>query len=296
MTVVGEGEFKYDMIENWGSLPPDVIQGDVSAIAVDSQDRLYIYQRKDPPINILDREGKYLTSWGDGTVTDPHGIHIGAGDIVYATDRNDHVALKLTGDGKLLLIMGDRGKPSDSGCTEDAVLALRAAGPFNKPTGMVPSPSGDLYVSDGYRNCRVHRFSAAGNLISSWGEPGNTAPNEFFVPHGIWVDKQGLVYACDRDNSRVQVFSATGEFQAMWTDLHRPTAIYMDANETAYVSELAQDVYEDNGQVSVWDKRGNRLARWQCPRTPHWIYGDSRGDLYTAHRRDKRVTKYVKQS
>jgi len=108
---------------------------------------------------------------------------------------------------------------------------LRAGGPFNMPSGIVPSPFGDLYVSDGYRNCRVHRFSASGALISSWGNPGKTAPNEFHVPHDLWVDKQGVVYVCDRDNSRIQVFSATGELKAIWTypEMHRPTSIWLEA-------------------------------------------------------------------
>ena len=75
MTTVGSGRYTYEMVENWGSLPPGWTFGNVSAVAVDSQDRLYAFQRKDPPIIVLDREGKYLSSWGDGTITFAHGIY-----------------------------------------------------------------------------------------------------------------------------------------------------------------------------------------------------------------------------
>ena len=147
------------------------------------------------------------------------------------------MALKLTPDGKPLLELGGRGQPSDTGCTEDSGEVLRAAGPFNRPTRIVPSPSGDLYVSDGYRNSRVHRFSAEGTLINSWGTPGKTGPTEFQVSHSLWVDRKGLVYVCDRDNNRMQIFSSDGEVISQWTDLHHPTDIYVGADETIYICE-----------------------------------------------------------
>ena len=218
---------------------------------------------------------------------------IGADDAIYLTDRDEHVAIKYTLDGKPLLVLGTRGQHSDTGCTEDSGTVLRAAGPFNKPSGMVDSPSGDLYATDGYRNSRVHRFSATGELISSWGEPGKTAPGEFHVPHCVWIDRQGVVYVCDRDNSRVQVFTATGEFLAQWTDFHRPTSIFMDATETVYICDLTPS-------VSVLDKQGNLLERWATPCGWHWMYGDSRGDLYLAEAPgpfggNQKIVKYVRR-
>ena len=86
---------------------------------------------------------------------------------------------------------------------------MRASGPFNYPTEMVLGPSGDIYVSDGYRNSRVHRFSADGRLIDSWGEPG-TGSGEFNLSHAVAVSPDGRVYVCDRENSRLQVFTQDG--------------------------------------------------------------------------------------
>ena len=296
MATVGAAKYTYDVIESWGTLPEGWTFGNVASIAVDSQDRVYAFQRKDPPIVIFDRDGVFLGSWGDGAIAFGHGIYIGPDDHVYLTDWQDHMTLKFTLDGKPLLILGNRGQPSDTGCEEPSGKVLRAAGPFNMPAQMVTSPSGNLYVSDGYRNCRIHRFTPQGQLIASWGDPGKVAPNEFHVPHCVWVDSEGTVFVCDRDNSRIQVFSATGEFITMWTDLYRPTSIYMDADETVFVSELAPDAEGASmgGKISVWDKKGNSLARLETPGT-HWIYGDSRGDLYAAEVYAQSIKKYVRQ-
>ena len=304
MTIVGSGDFTYEVIENWGSLPEGWSFGGVGSVAVDSQDRVYAFQRKDPPILVFDREGTFLSSWGDGLISFGHGIHIGPDDIVYLTDPNDHVTMTFTLDGKPLMVLGNRGQPSDTGCEKPGGKVLRPGGPFNMPTQMVPSPSGDLYVSDGYRNCRVHRFSKNGEMLSSWGVPGGYHPGELWVVHCCWVDTEGTVYVCDRDNSRVQVFSATGEFIAEWTEMYRPMSIYMDANETVYISEgtcFIREVAwvpEPNrrfGRISMWDKQGHNLARLNTPST-HWIYGDSRGDLYAAEAGAQALKKYVKQA
>src|SRR5262245_16507870 len=184
MTTVGSGRYTYELIENWATLPAGWTFGGVSAVATDSQDRVYAFQRKDPPVIVFDRHGQYLGSWGSSVFADPHGINI-VDDVIYVADRNDHVALKFTLDGRPLLVVGERGKASDTGATKDIELPPRSAGPFNKPTEMMVAPSGDLYVTDGYRNSRVHRFSGQGALIDSWGEPGKTDPGQFHLPHSL---------------------------------------------------------------------------------------------------------------
>ena len=222
MATVGSGKYTYEVIEDWARLPDGMTFGTVSAVATDSQDRVYAFQRAEPPVVIFDREGNYVSSWGNGRFENPHGIYI-ADDIVYLTDREGSIAQKCNLDGTPLLTIGTPGVFSDTGCEVAGEVCPRSAGPFNYLTELVPSPSGDLYVSDGYRNARVHRFSAAGDLISSWGEPGKGGPNQFHLPHSLIVGQDGRIYLCDRENSRVQVFSPDGEYITMWTDMQRPT-------------------------------------------------------------------------
>jgi len=219
---------------------------------------VYVFQRKDPPVMIFDRDGNFLNSWGISAITDPHGIFI-EDDIIYLTDRADSVALKFTLDGKALQVIGRRGVHSNTECEIAGELVPQASGPFNYPTELVPAPSGDLYVSDGYRNARVHRFSPNGRLLASWGEPGKEGPNQFHLPHSILVDPGGLVYVCDRENNRIQVFAGGGRFITMWTGLRRPLDISSDADGILHISEGG--VGGMSPRVSLMTKQGQLVAR-----------------------------------
>ena len=290
MTTVGTGKYSYRLIKDWAKLPAGQTFGQTSAIATDSQDRVYLFQRKDPPVVIFDREGNFIGSWGDGNFVSPHGFNI-TDDVVYLTDREGSVAMKYTLDGKPLQILGTHGFYSDTGCEGAGEVAPRAAGPFNFPTEVVPAASGDLYVSDGYRNARVHRFSGDGSLISSWGEPGKGGPNQFHLPHSLVVGRDGRVYLCDRENSRVQVFSADGQYITMWTDMQRPLDISQDKEGMFYISERPED--GKPAQISVLDGEGRVLARWPS-RSAHGSWVDAHGDIYLALGSEKSVDKYVR--
>ena len=161
---VGTGPYTYELEENFAKMPEGETIGLISRVTTDSQNRLYIFQRKDPAVLIFDKDGKFVSSWGAGLFKRAHGFKI-VNDVVYLTDQTDNVALIYTLDGKLIKQLGTRGQHSDTGCEDWHILPVRAAGPFNHPTEMMPGPSGDLYVTDGYRNSRVHRFTADGKLV-----------------------------------------------------------------------------------------------------------------------------------
>jgi len=290
MPTVGKGRYTYELVEHWASLPPGDTFGNVSAVATDSHDRVYVFQRKDPPVMVFDRDGTYLRCWGIGAFANPHGIYI-ADDVVYLTDRDDSVCLTYTLDGKPLQILGHRGAHSDTGCDKPGDLVPHAAGPFNYPTEMVPAPSGDLYVTDGYRNARVHRFTRDGQLINSWGQPGKTAPGQFHLPHSVLVAPDGRVYVCDRANRRVQIFSADGEFISMWTGMGGPNDIARDQDGVFYICE--QEADGEPPFVSIRDGDGGVLARWAI-RHAHGLWVDSRGDIYVGLTTNHSVDKYVR--
>ena len=240
---------------------------------------------------VFDRDGNYLDRWGIGAISDPHGITI-VDDIVYITDRSDHVAVKFTLDGKPLQVIGDRGVYSDTGCENPGDLVPRAAGPFNYCTEMAPSPSGDIYVSDGYRNARVHRFSADGQLLQSWGQPGKEEAGHFHLVHSLLIDPEGKVFVCDRANRRVQIFSPDGEFITMWTGMGGPDNIVRDKDGIFYIAEQADE--SGDSHVSIWDGDGNVLERWPI-RHAHGLWVDSHGDIYLGLTLEHSVDKYVRQ-
>ena len=136
----------------------------------------------------------------------------------------------------------------------------------------------NLYVSDGYRNARVHRFSQNGELKSSWGEPGKTDPNQFHLPHSLVVDANGTVYLCDRENHRIQVFNADGGFVSIWNDIQRPMDITIGTDGIFYVSEGGVD--GSSARISLLDSEGKVLARFDCRGSGHGSWVDPHGNIY----------------
>ena len=279
----------YELIRDFLKPPSDQPLGIVSRVATDSQDRVYVFQRKNPPVMVFDRDGNFLSAWGTGEVTDPHGLKI-VDDIVYTTDRSDSVAKSFTLDGSLLLSLGQRGVHSDTGCTGSPWLAERAAGPFNHPTEMIAHPNGDLYVTDGYRNARVHRFTRDGQLVTSWGAPGK-APGEFHLPHSIATDQAGTLYVADRANKRIQTFTPDGKVLGQWTGMGGPNDITRAQDGTFVIAE--QEDGDNPAYVCVRDADGNVLAR-MASRHVHGIGVDSHGDIYAGLTVDRSVDKFVR--
>ena len=292
MNTIKTDKYDYELVQSWGILPDGMTFGTVSSVASDSQNRVYVYQRKDPPIVVLDSDGNYLNSWGISAFNLPHGFCI-VDDVIYLTDREDSVCLKYTLDGKPLMVLGDRGVHSDTGCEEPGELVPRAAGPFNYPSEMYPSPSGDLYVSDGYRNSRVHRFSAEGRYITSWGTPGKGGPGEFHLPHSLLIDEEGLVYVCDRENNRIQVFTPEGEFITMWTDMTRPNDISQSLDGDFYIAESTFE--GSTPRITVRDKEGEILSSWES-RQSHGLWVDKQDSVYLALPGAQSVDKYIRQN
>lgn len=208
---------------------------------------------------------------------------------------------KFTPDGELLLTLGTRGVPSDTGYDGKALATIARSGPpFNRPTNLAVAPDGDLYVTDGYGNARVHRFTSAGALRASWGSPGG-GPGEFRLPHGIAILADGRVLVADRENDRIQLFDLEGTYLDEWLEIQRPTHLTVGPDGLVYVSELpwlrgqrslrfGEIVADLFGRVTALTTDGDVVARWGggAPGTPgaftapHGIAVDSRGDVYVA--------------
>ena len=212
--ILGSGEHRYRVVENFAKLPDGWSLTDAASVAVDSKDRIYVFNRGDHPMVVLDREGNFIKSWGEGLFNRAHGLHIDADDNLYCTDDGDHTVRKCTTDGKVLLTIGIPNKPAP----------FMSGEPFHRCTHTALSPKGEIYVSDGYGNACVHKYSPDGKLLKTWGEPG-TDPGQFNIVHNIATDADGWVYVADRENHRVQVFDGNGKYETQWNNLHRPCAL-----------------------------------------------------------------------
>ncbi len=289
MATVGSGDFIYEVVDNWAKTPDGWNIGQAEP-ACDSQDRVYVFNRGDHPLMVFDRDGNFQGEWGREYLTDAHGIYISGEDHIYLPVRESHAIVKCTLDGKPLMTMGVWDAPSDTGGARPDGTMWKAAGPFNRCTDIALAPNGDLFVSDGYANSRVHKFSPDGRLLHSWGRPGKRGPGEFHIPHGIWVHWDGRVMVCDRENNRIQLFTGDGQYLGMWTDLARPCDIFVDHDGIAYVVEL-------DGFMTILNMDGDVLAKVDIGGAGgHAVWADSRGDLYVGHNQEgRRLVKLVRQ-
>ena len=298
------GSIEYSVVAEWEQLPSGYVHRDVAGVAVDGEDRVYLMCRGDHPVLVYDRKGKFLRSWGEGDFSyRTHGIYVAPNGTIFCTDDGQHTVRQFTPEGRLLMTMGTKNTPSDSGYDGKNLDSIkRGAGPFNRPTNVAIGPKGDIYITDGYGNARVHVFSAKGELKRSWGEPGN-GPGQFHLPHGIACDKEGRVYVCDREADRIQIFSPDGEYMSEWKDTQRPTHLTFDSQGRAYVTELAwhegdksykhgpiTKEKERHARMAVYDRNGKVITRWGTAvvtapgsfAAPHGLALDSKNDLYVS--------------
>ena len=285
-SVLGSGEYTYSVDADWAKLPDGWAFKDVAAVAVDHKDQVYVFNRGEHPMIIFDRAGNFLRSWGEDLFSRAHGIHIGPDESLYCTDDGDHTVRRCTLDGKVLMTIGIPGRPTP----------FMAGEPFHRCTHTALSPQGDIYVSDGYGNARVHKYSPDGKLLLSWGEPG-TDPGQFNIPHNICSDADGWIYVADRENHRVQVFDGNGRFETQWFNMHRPCGLCMETGPEplCYIGELGPSLAVNlkvpniGPRLSIVTKEGALLARVGDLHAglgpgqfiaPHGLAVDSHGDIY----------------
>ena len=290
---------EFEVIQGWEKLPEGWRFVEVAGVATDSDDRVYAFNRGEHPMIVFDADGSFIEAWGEGIFTNPHGLHIGPDDRVYAADNFDHTVRVFSRSGELLETLGEKDKPADTGFVAGMTPVQYGGDPFNMVTNVALSRSGELYVSDGYGNARVHKFSSDLEYEFSWGEPG-TGPGEFRLPHAIAIDEGDRIYVADRENSRVQVFAPDGTYITEWNHVTRPDDLFIDSEGFIYVAELGEragrrpDVeilpHMPHARVSVLDLDGEVVTRFGGDDpvrpgnffAPHGIWADSRGDLYVA--------------
>lgn len=213
---------KYELVNNWPDLPGNLKLGNPTGIALDSSENILIFHRADRkwpllgamPENpiagktllVIDKDnGKLIDSWGDHLFIMPHGLKADSENNIWVTDVGLHQVFKFNNKGKLLLKLGEAGVAGNDSLH------------FNKPTDIAIAKNGSFYVSDGYGNSRIIKFSATGKYLLEWGTKGSKE-GQFNIPHGITIDNQGYLYVADRENNRIQVFDTAGKYIKQITD------------------------------------------------------------------------------
>ena len=272
----------YRMVHDWPQRPNRFILGQVSGLGVNSSGEVLAFHRADrfwtggesydspiarPTIlKISGATGERLGELGAGQFFMPHGLSVDHEDNIWVTDVALHQVFKLSPEGELLMALGERGEAGND------------ARRFNMPTDAAVGGNGDIYVSDGYGNSRIAKFSPDGEFLFDWGTEGQ-APGEFNVPHSIVLDAEQRVYVADRGNKRVQVFDQDGTYLTEWQSdaLGRPWGLSLGPNNLIYAVDggnLSQEA--ERGHVVQMNLQGEILAKWGG-------HGKGEGQFMSAH-------------
>jgi DNA-binding beta-propeller fold protein YncE len=208
----------YVLVKDWPKTPKDFILGNPTGISINTENNIVVFHRaskvweepmqedkiqENTILTLNKHTGEILKSWGANLFIMPHGLEVDSQNNIWVTDCGLHQVFKFDSNGNLLMTLGEAKVPGDD------------SSHFNLPTDVAVSEDGSFYVSDGYGNSRVVKFSKDGTYLFEWGTFGSKQ-GEFNIPHGIDLDKEGNVYVADRENNRIQKFDGKGNFITLW--------------------------------------------------------------------------------
>lgn len=276
----------HKLVPNWAKLPAGWNFGECAGVSVDRNDHVWVYNRSNRPVIEFDKNGNVLQSWGEDIMTSAHGIKVDSGGNVWTVDVKGHVVFKLTPAGRVLMTIGRSRYPAGNDNRDG----------FNEPTAIAFAPNGDMYISDGYVNSRVIKFSRHGDYLLHWGKKG-TGDGEFNLVHDVAVDSKGRVYVADRSNQRVQIFDETGKFLGKWTDVGTPWGFHYVAKEDVlYMCDASNrrvvKLSLDGKVLGVLGGPGRVPGKFG-PAGPHHMAVDSTGAIYVVEIQNRWIQKFA---
>ncbi|MBT4012430.1 MAG: hypothetical protein HOF15_08925 [Planctomycetaceae bacterium] len=251
---------RYIPVPNWPALPTGIEMGQVTGVATDDGQHVYVFHRSDrtwitpfptdsikgQTIAVFDSvTGELISTLGHRMFVMPHGLSVDAAGNLWLTDVGSHQVFKLdSASGRVLLTLGTSGVAGSDGSH------------FNRPTDVGFGRDGTIYVADGYLNTRIVRFSPAGEYLGQWGTPGSQ-PGQFSLPHGITVSRK-RVFVCDRGNLRVQVFNLRGRYIDQWQGslIGRPFGIAAGQRNQIMVIDGGDQPDQTRSRVLILNSRG----------------------------------------
>ena len=319
---------QYEVDPYWPKpLPDRWVLGGLADVCVDGQDHVFILNRQDvlevnlnagslaPSIIEFDPAGNVVNSWGDPELLDPrlHGCHVDRDDNVWIVSAPSGMVQKYSHDGDLLFQIGTKGVFDTSDGTVRGTPLNSDAARFLTPASIYVDPeNGDIYVADGEargRNRRIAVMDREGRFLRQW------RPEGMEIVHCMTVARDGLVYVCNRYNSRLQVYDQLGGFirdiEVPWRPYTPPADGVARGTEGSAVSlALSRDpnqtlmyvVNQDNARIEIIDRQTGRIlsnfgggvghAPGQFDQ-PHGIAVDSEGSVYVTENRGKRIQRFT---
>ena len=263
-------------------LPEGLKLGSVPGIAFDSKGYLVVSHRGPRPILVYDPDGKLIHMFGDGELDAVHGTRVDADDNIWVTDYKNHTVMKYSSAGKLLLLLGKRDVAGADGTA------------FNRPTDVAFAPNGDFFVSDGYGNNRIVKFTKRGQFVKAWGTKGK-AEGQLNLPHCVQFDANGLLHVADRENDRVQVFDQEGAFVRSYGGF-APFGLCITPDQTMFVADGRANkclhMTLTGKVIAEWGSKGAAPGQFKMP---HGIAADRNGNVYVGEIDGKRLQRFVRR-
>jgi len=218
-------DIAYDADPNFLRLPADRYFGEAAGVAVNSKGHIFVFSRGNttgPAFGAaasqlleFDQNGTFVREIAKGlyALAYAHSVRIDRQDNIWIVDKGSDQVVKLTPAGRVAMVFGRKKEASDEAVPWTKVTPPRPAidGYFRQPTDVTWDTQGDIFISDGYVNSRVAKYTKDGDWVKSWGQFG-TKDGEFDTPHNIAADARGNIYVADRGNRRIQVFDPDGTF------------------------------------------------------------------------------------
>jgi sugar lactone lactonase YvrE len=173
-------ELDYRVVPDFLKVPSGLYFSEVSGVALNSKGQIFVFQRGTHSLVEFDKSGNFVRTIGEGWFTRPHGLRIDKADNLWVTDNGAHFVLKLSPEGLISMVLGQKDYPGTDHTH------------FDGPDDVASGKSGEIYVSDGEGNSRVVEFDGDGHFLKEWGRKGS-GEGEFRLPHTIATDAQGLV-------------------------------------------------------------------------------------------------------
>lgn len=264
--ILGEGDYRYEVVHNWPQLPRQFSWQTTHGVAVDQSGSLYVIQMGNaelspqPTIFVFDPKGKHIRSFGQEFHGGGHGIDIRQEDgkefLYVCSYRNvkDFAKLDLRGN-----IVWRQNAPIASGvyaAGEDADKKNVKGRDRFQPTNFAFLDDGGFLLADGYGSYYIHRYDRDGKWQSCFGGPG-PGQGTFDTPHGIWIDRrvgrEPSIVVCDRVHNTLQYFGMDGNY------LETVSGFGLPANLDTWEDLLV--VPELQARISLLDKQNNVVAR-----------------------------------
>jgi hypothetical protein len=213
-------EIPFDSVPNFFKLPADLNFGEAAGVAVNSKGEIAVFTRSNSAggpaygatasqILLFDKTGKYLREVGKGNYawSYAHAVRFDKDDNLWAIDKGSDMIIRLNPEGHVTMVFGRKKEASDKAEPWERVTPPRPPipGQFRQPTDVAWDADNNIYISDGYINARVAKFTKDGDWVASLGEPGGGALGKLNTVHTIANDAKGNIYVGDRGNRRIQV-------------------------------------------------------------------------------------------